>query len=258
MSVATVQSALPPGASANASRVTGNHLAQSIVDRKNEMTQSLSRIAATQLAAIAFASVCLPVVAADRERERERVVVTNTTANPVPTTIVNGSLPVTGSDNATIVNPSLAVTGTVNANVVGTVPVSGSVAVTSLPALFVGGIPTHPFFGRIDGDGSQRAMGDVAGMIGVTSVLITNSTNTYQRINFFNAVASDPANCPNATATAIGGAFPYMYLNVEPLKTTQYTFPTPLVFTSVNSGGITCIGAGVPLGVELFVSGVLP
>ena len=201
------------------------------------------------LLAVISALVSPVVQAAERDRA-EPVVVKNTPANPVP---------VTGSVSATLTNPTIPVTGTVNANIINNpLHVTGSVEITAMPALSVGGFPESAFFGRLDGNGTSKAMGSDANKIGVTSILVTNSTAQMQRINFFNAVATDPTLCASGTAEAIGGASPYMYLNVEPLKTTQFTFPTPLVFTTVNSGGQTCIGSVIPAGVQLFVSGVLP
>jgi hypothetical protein len=186
----------------------------------------------------------------------DRVFVQNTAADPVP---VAGHVSISGTANVSVTNPVTIANpvSTVTVGNVNPIPISGAVSVVSMPAIQVTNFPSHPFFGRIDGDGTAKTTGSAAGLIGVTSILITNNTNQSQYFNFFNSYVSDPTKCVEGSSTqAIGGAYPYMYLSVEAQKTTQYTFPTPLVFSSVNSNGATCIGSGAPSGVMVFISGI--
>ena len=186
----------------------------------------------------------------------DRVFVQNTAADPVP---VAGHIAISGTANVNVTNP-VTIANPISTVTVGNanpIPISGAVSVVSMPAIQVTNFPSNPFFGRIDGDGTSKATGSPASLIGVTSILITNSTNQPQYFNFFNSLASDPTKCVEGSSTqAIGGAFPYMYFSVEAQKTTQYTFPTPLVFNTVNSNGATCIGVGAPAGVMVFISGI--
>jgi hypothetical protein len=180
----------------------------------------------------------------------ERVVVTNSPANPVPTTIVGAPVPVSGSVNATITNPSLNVTG--------------SVAVTSMPSVTVNGIPPRPFFGYIynyDGVSTWSTTGTTASAIGVTSVTVTNETSGPLGFTLMNVGLTDPATCGTTAGgpNVISGSWPEVRFIVEGYKTTQFTYPTPLVFNAMNAGGVTCMGYSfVPQGLKVFINGILP
>ena len=106
----------------------------------------------------------------------ERVFVQNTAADPVP---VAGHIAISGTANVNVTNP-ITIANPVNTVTVGNVspiPISGAVSVVSMPAIQVTNFPSHSFFGRVDGDGATQATGSAASLIGVTSILITNSNN---------------------------------------------------------------------------------
>lgn len=210
----------------------------------------------TALNSFATAALSLALTAPAAYADSQPVRVINTNANPVP---VNGNVVISGTANVNVANP-VTIANPVNTVTIGNanpIPVS----ISAMPALQPGTIPARPFYGRIDSTGAPDGdvIGAVAARIGVTSILITNSLATPQTIIFANVLAADPAGCtPWGSSTITGGGSPFMYLTVEASKTTQFTFPTPLVFDALNAGGVTCIGLMAPAGIRLFVSGVLP
>jgi hypothetical protein len=145
--------------------------------------------------------------------------------NAVPVRVLNTPLPVQGTVNANVTNASIPVTGTVSANINGTpnvnatitntVPVSGTVAVSSLPAVTLSGTPTFNFSNTsatpvfADTDGPARsgvaATCDAPFTGGqVTCTLTTVPSNKILVIETISCAAQGP----------IGGDPPNMALNV--------------------------------------------
>jgi hypothetical protein len=97
--------------------------------------------------------------------------------------------------------------------------------------MFVIGSPTNPFSADIvlTGSNSKKAVGPSAGTLGVTSLTISNFSTSAQQLSIFRAIFSLVPN-PSCGANDIGGSEPATTVNLEPRKTLQLTFPTPLVF----------------------------
>jgi hypothetical protein len=206
----------------------------------------------TNICKFAAAMLFLPMMgmSAQTQAETSSVKVINT----VP---ITGNVGITGTANVNVTNTAVPVTGTVG--------ISGTptVNVGTMPPVQIGAITDRPFFvGFIGNNIDNQVTGAFANKIGVTSIIIYNSTTQVQTFPIANAVVSN-TDCGSggyAFSTAyLGGGFPSLDLNAEPMKTTQFTFPTPIVFEHIglNPPGVICIYAGtLPRGVEIFVSGV--
>ena len=114
-------------------------------------------------------------------------------------------------------------------------------------ALCFGGVPfaqaqifANPFSATITiTSGQKKAAGPAAGTLGVTSLTITNFNNSTQQLFVFAPVLGGP----NCASQITGGSNPSYTLILEPNRTLQLTFPTPLIFP--KTGGISCIAAEV-------------
>jgi hypothetical protein len=157
-------------------------------------------------------------------------------------TVDNVPLPVTGSVSATV-------SGSVNANVTNAVlPVTGTVGVSSLPAVQVSSlpavsltIPAQPFFNEINLiTNDAKAVGVVNQTLAVTTLTISNFDSNQQQLFVFAGVMSAPNTC---SGSVIGGGTPIARALLDPRKTVQLQFPTPMVFTQI--AGASCIAAEV-------------
>ena len=110
-----------------------------------------------------------------------------------------------------------------------------SSAQTQVPAF-----PAKPFAATITiTSGQKKAAGPAAGTLGVTSLIIANFNNSTQQLFVFAPVLGGP----NCASQITGGSNPSYTLILEPNRTLQLTFPTPLIFPQI--GGISCIAAEV-------------
>jgi hypothetical protein len=100
--------------------------------------------------------------------------------------------------------------------------------------------PAKPFVADINlTDNSKKAVGPGVGTLGVTSLTISNFSSLLETLFIFAPVLSG-ASC---SASVTGGGEPAMLLELEPKKTLQLTFPTPLVFNKIS--GVSCLAAEV-------------
>jgi hypothetical protein len=141
-------------------------------------------------------------------------------------TIANVPLPVTGS---------VGISGTPNVSISGT----PNVSVTSMPPVSIT-LPAHPFFDEITllNGGDKKAVGVVGQSLAVTTLTITNFDSNPQQLFVFNPVMSG-AGC---SGSVVGGSTPIARALLEPRKTVQLQFPTPMVFSLSGQG---CLAAEV-------------
>ena len=138
-----------------------------------------------------------------------------------------------GDHDVVVTNVPLPITGNVNAAVTGTVGISG------VPNVRVA-LPAEPFFGEMTLlNGDQKAIGVPGRRLAVTSITISNFNSGTQQLFLFNPVMSS-ASCGGAIT---GGSFPLAHLLLEPFKSVQLLYPTPLVFEPI--GGVGCIAGEV-------------
>ena len=119
-------------------------------------------------------------------------------------------------------------------------------------------IPSKTFSGSMQVFGNPVSVGPGAGILGVTSLVITNYDASPQQVFIFaplfaggGGACSDPI---------VGGSSPHQQIYVQGRSTLQLTYPTPWVFNPVS--GITCVAAEVPTAlnggsVEIVVNGVI-
>jgi hypothetical protein len=128
-----------------------------------------------------------------------------------------------------IANVPLPVTGDVNATV------SGTVDISSLPPVSIE-LPSQPFFNRVTLTTAtpSRTLGVSGQRLAVTTLVITNFDTTPQALNLINPVI----NGSTCSDPVIGGTQPQLDVLLEPRKTLQIQFPTPLIFSRSNLGCI--------------------
>jgi hypothetical protein len=118
-------------------------------------------------------------------------------------------------------------------------------------------IPSHTFFDRTSVLNSVRSIGPGTGVLGVSSITLTNFDTSPQQVFIFAPIFSGGSNC---AGSVIGGAGPQMTIYVPPSSTLHLTYPTSLVYNPVD--GRTCIAAEVTTqlhggSVEIDVNGVV-
>ena len=156
-----------------------------------------------------------------------------TIAGPLP-------LPITGTVNAVqggAWTVGINGTPTVNANV--TNALTGTVSVSSLPSVRLT-LPSQPFMDEIDLNvaGVAKAVGVSGQRLAVTTLTISNFDTFPQQLFIVNPVM-DSSGCGGSV---VGGAFPLAHVLLEPSKTVQLQYPTPMAFSLSGQG---CIAAEV-------------
>ena len=100
-------------------------------------------------------------------------------------------------------------------------------------------IPSRTYFGHMSVLNAVTSTGPGTGVLGVTSLTLTNFDSTAQQVFIFTPLFAGST----CSSPVVGGGNPQMTVYVPPQATLHLTFPTPLVFNPVD--GLTCIGAEV-------------
>jgi hypothetical protein len=136
------------------------------------------------------------------------------------------------------------------------------------PALAAGGIkaayveqviPAKTYTGRMQVLNTTTSMGPGTGILGVTSITLTNFDTSPQQVFIFVPIFSG-GGCGSGGSNIVGGTQPQMTVYVQPQSTLHLTYPTPMVINPFAS--ITCIAAEVTTllhggSVEIDVNGVV-
>ncbi len=120
-------------------------------------------------------------------------------------------------------------------------------------------IPAHTYTGHMTLLNAVNSIGPGTGILGITSITLTNFDTSPQQVFIFVPIYSG-AGCGAGGSTVIGGTTPQMTFYVQPLQTLHLTYPTPLVFNPY--AGNTCVAAEVTTllhggSVTMDVNGVL-
>ena len=135
-----------------------------------------------------------------------------------------------------------------------------ALAAGSLKAAYVENvIPSRTFSGRMQVLNTTKSMGPGTGVLGVTSITLTNFDTQPQQVFIFVPIFSG-GGCGTGGANIVGGTEPQMTVYVRPQETLHLAYPTPLVINPF--AGITCIAAEVTTllhggSVEVDVNGVV-
>lgn len=116
-------------------------------------------------------------------------------------------------------------------------------------------IPGKTFYDSQSVQNSPVSLGPDTGILGVSSITLTNFDTSPQQVFIFAPVLS--GSCGSGV---IGGSTPRMQVYVPAQATLHLTYPTPLVFAGVS--GHTCVAAEVTTllhggSVEIDVNGVV-
>ena len=103
-------------------------------------------------------------------------------------------------------------------------------------------IPSHTYTGHMTLLNATNSIGPGTGVLGISSITLTNFDNTAQQVFIFIPIYSG-AGCGAGGSTIIGGTTPQMTVYVQPYSTLHLTYPTPLVINPY--AGNTCIAAEV-------------
>ena len=139
---------------------------------------------------------------------------------------------------------------------------------TSGPALAAGGIkaayveqviPSRTFNGHMQVLNATRSVGPGTGILGITSLTLTNFDTTPQQVFIFVPIFSG-GGCGTGGSNIVGGLDPQMTIYLQPQATLHLAYPTPLVINPYQ--GVTCIAAEVTTAlhggsVEIDVNGVV-
>jgi hypothetical protein len=135
-----------------------------------------------------------------------------------------------------------------------------AVAAGSIKAAYVETvIPSKSYSGSINlSNNSRLSFGPNTGVLGISSLTLTNYSATAQQVFIFEPIFGAAAT--DCYAPIIGAGGPQMTLIVQGNSTLHLTYPSPLVYSPL--GGHTCIGAEVTtlLGggsIEIVVNGFL-
>lgn len=140
-------------------------------------------------------------------------------------------------------------------------------AASSTPALAAGSIraayveqviPGRTFTDSVTVLNSSRATGPVTGILGVSSITLTNFDTSAQQVFVFVPIFSGGAT--TCSGTIVGGMAPNFTVYVPPQSTLHLPLPTPLVISPAS--GPTCIAAQVTTilhggSVQMLVNGVV-
>ena len=102
-----------------------------------------------------------------------------------------------------------------------------------------------------------KAMGPGTGVLGVSSITLTNFDSAAQQVSIFAPVFSGGSNC---TGDIVGGGNPQLQVLVQPRFTLHLPYPTALVINPID--GRTCVAGEVTTtlnggSVRLNVNGVV-
>lgn len=103
-------------------------------------------------------------------------------------------------------------------------------------------IPAKTYTGHMSVVNAVSTVGPGTGILGITSLTLTNFDNTAQQVFIFVPIYSG-AGCGAGGSSVIGGTTPQMTVYVQPFQTLHLTYPTPLVINP--NAGNTCIAAEV-------------
>ena len=120
-------------------------------------------------------------------------------------------------------------------------------------------IPSHTFFGKMQVVNATSSVGPGTGILGITSITLTNFDTQPQQVFIFVPIFSG-GGCGSGGSNIIGGTTPQLQVYVQPQSTLHLTYPTPFVINPYN--GVTCIAAEVTTllhggSVEIDVNGVV-
>jgi hypothetical protein len=106
---------------------------------------------------------------------------------------------------------------------------------------------------------ATRSVGPGTGILGITSLTLTNFDTQPQQVFIFVPIFSG-GGCGTGGSNIVGGTEPQMTVYVAPQSTLHLTYPTPMVINPF--AGITCIAAEVTTllhggSVEIDVNGVV-
>ena len=118
-------------------------------------------------------------------------------------------------------------------------------------------IPSHTFTGRMQVLNAVQSMGPGTGVLGVSSITLTNFDTSAQQVFIFVPIFSGGSGC---TGSVIGGTVPQMTVYVPPQSTLHLAYPTAFVINPYQ--GRTRIAAEVTRllhggSVEVDVNGVV-
>jgi hypothetical protein len=129
---------------------------------------------------------------------------------------------------------------------------------TANPVPTAPAVPGNPFFGlmTLNGTGAQ-SVGPGTGTLGVTQIVITNTSASLAEVNVYAALLSG-GTCGGSNNVE-AAANPFLVLSVAANSTLVIPAPTPLVFwpaTGYDNLPHTCVAAGMPItgGSNVYVS----
>jgi hypothetical protein len=147
--------------------------------------------------------------------------------------------------------------GVASALIMASVPVA-ALAAGGIKAAFVEQvIPSRTFYDRRSVLNASVSLGPGTGVLGVSSITLTNFDSGAQQVFIFVPIFSGGSDC---TGSIIGGTEPQMQVIVQAYSTLHLTYPTSLVVNPVS--GRTCIAAEVTTllhggSVQIDVNGVV-
>ena len=103
-------------------------------------------------------------------------------------------------------------------------------------------IPAHTYTGHMVVLNSTSSVGPGTGILGITSLTLTNFDTQPQQVFIFVPIFSG-GGCGSGGGTIVGGTVPQMTVYVRPQETLHLTYPTPFVINPY--AGITCLAAEV-------------
>ena len=103
-------------------------------------------------------------------------------------------------------------------------------------------IPAHTYTGHMTVLNATSSVGPGTGILGISSITLTNFDTQPQQIFIFVPIFSG-AGCGSGGSAIIGGTTPQMTLYVQPQQTLHLAYPTPFVINPY--AGSTCIAAEV-------------
>jgi hypothetical protein len=118
-------------------------------------------------------------------------------------------------------------------------------------------IPSKTWYGSTTVLNTTTSIGPGTGILGITSITLTNFDSSPQQVFVFTPVYASGGICGS---TVVGGSDPRLQVYVPGLTTLHLTYPTPLVVSPIS--GNTCIAAEVTTqlhggSVEMDVNGVI-